>query len=121
MNKRIFFAGSKNGFTLAEVLIVLTIIGIIAAITIPIVISSINNQKFITGLQKANNTFSNVINASQADVKMESWDFSKDTTSLAKTSNVRLLPSGTPKGFPQSLKSPMLVSNAKNHCSWCGL
>ena len=85
MNKRIFFAGSKNGFTLAEVLIVLTIIGIIAAITIPIVISSINNQKFITGLQKANNTFSNVINASQADVKMESWDFSKDTTNLAKT------------------------------------
>ena len=63
----------------------LAIIGVIAAFTIPLVITSSNNTKFVTGLQKAANTFSNMINSSQADVKMESWDFNYDTEQLVKT------------------------------------
>ncbi len=41
------------GFTLAEVLITLAIIGIVAAISIPSVISNTQQQEFKTGLRKA--------------------------------------------------------------------
>lgn len=41
-----------SAFTLAEVLIVLGIIGIIAEITIPTLINNINNQAYVAGLKK---------------------------------------------------------------------
>ena len=43
----------KKAFTLAEVLITLMIIGIVAALTIPSVISNAQQQEFKTGLKKA--------------------------------------------------------------------
>ena len=43
----------KKGFTLAEVLITLAIIGVVAALTIPSVISNSQQQEFKTGLRKA--------------------------------------------------------------------
>ena len=43
----------RRGFTLAEVLITLMIIGIVAALTIPSVISNYQQQEFKTGLKKA--------------------------------------------------------------------
>ena len=43
----------KRGFTLAEVLITLAIIGVVAAISIPSVISNSQQQEFKTGLRKA--------------------------------------------------------------------
>ena len=43
----------KKGFTLAEVLITLLIIGIVAALTIPSVIANAQQQEFKTGLKKA--------------------------------------------------------------------
>ena len=51
----------RRAFTLAELLIVIAIIGIIAAVTIPLV--SANSQKLqsISALQKANNTFANMV------------------------------------------------------------
>ncbi len=42
-----------KAFTLAEVLITLAIIGVVAAISIPSVISNSQQQEFITGLRKA--------------------------------------------------------------------
>ena len=42
-----------KGFTLAEILITLAIIGIVAALTIPSVISNYQQQEFKTGLKKA--------------------------------------------------------------------
>ena len=44
---------SFRGFTLAEVLITLAIIGVVAAIAIPSVISNSQQQEFKTGLRKA--------------------------------------------------------------------
>ncbi len=43
----------KKGFTLAEVLITLVIIGVIAAMTIPTLMNSTNQQEFRVGLKKA--------------------------------------------------------------------
>ncbi len=43
----------EKGFTLAEVLITLAIIGVVAAISIPSVISNSQQQEFKTGLKKA--------------------------------------------------------------------
>ncbi len=43
----------KKGFTLAEVLITLAIIGVVAAISIPSVIANTQQQEYKTGLKKA--------------------------------------------------------------------
>lgn len=45
-----------TGFTLAEVLITLGIIGIIAAMTIPTLVANYQRQQYVTGLQKAYST-----------------------------------------------------------------
>ena len=51
----------KQGFTLAEVLITLVIIGIIAAMTLPSLLGGTNKQEIKTGLQKAMSTISQAI------------------------------------------------------------
>ena len=43
----------KLGFTLAEILITLVIIGVIAAMTIPSLMNSTNNEEYRAGLKKA--------------------------------------------------------------------
>ena len=54
--------GFKYGFTLAEVLIVLIIIGVIAAITIPSVMQNTQKQEFVSALQKSYSTLSQATN-----------------------------------------------------------
>lgn len=56
-----------NGFTLAEVLIALVIIGVIAAITVPTIIASAHKQATITGLKKVYSVLSNAVNKSVID------------------------------------------------------
>ena len=48
-----------KAFTLAEVLITLTIIGIVAALSIPALNTRVDESKFIAQLNKANNTLQN--------------------------------------------------------------
>ena len=48
----------KKGFTLAEVLITLVIIGVIAAMTIPTLINKTNEQKTVVAVKKAYSTVS---------------------------------------------------------------
>lgn len=64
----------KNAFTLAELLITLGIIGVVAAITIPAVVSNSTNQKYITGAKKAFNTLKMVQRQAEADYgEMSDW------------------------------------------------
>ena len=42
-----------NGFTLAEVLITLGVIGVVAAMTLPVLISKYRDRQYVTGLKKA--------------------------------------------------------------------
>lgn len=51
----------KKGFTLAEVLITLVVIGIIAAITIPTMMNSKNNEELRAGLLKAQSTLAGAL------------------------------------------------------------
>lgn len=61
--------GIKNfkAFTLAEVLITLGIIGVVAALTIPTVLSNYQKQQYLTGLKKAYSTFNQVLAQISAD------------------------------------------------------
>ena len=56
----------KKGFTLAEVLITLAIIGVVAAIAIPSVISNSQQQEFRTGLRKAVSVLNSAITMNMA-------------------------------------------------------
>ena len=51
-----------NAFTLAEVLITLVIIGVIAAMTIPTLMKNTNKQEYVTGLKKGYSILSQVTN-----------------------------------------------------------
>lgn len=51
----------KKGFTLAEILIVLGIIGVIAELTIPTLVASYQKQQFVTSLKKAYSEFNQAL------------------------------------------------------------
>ena len=52
---------TKNAFTLAEVLITLVIIGIVAVLTISNIINNTKKQEYVAGLKKANSVLSQAI------------------------------------------------------------
>jgi len=54
--------GKSFGFTLAEVLITLGIIGVVAALTIPTLMANNQKQEYVTRLKKAYTNFNQVIN-----------------------------------------------------------
>ena len=56
----------QKGFTLAEVLITLGIIGVVAAITIPILIANTRSQQYRSTLKKTISTLSNAARMAQA-------------------------------------------------------
>lgn len=64
---------SHNGFTLAEVLITLVIIGVIAAITVPTIINNANNKSNVTMWKK---TFSDINNAYTSAIADNGFKFS---------------------------------------------
>jgi len=53
----------RKGFTLAEILLVITIIGCIASVTIPDLIQNIQEQQYKTSYKKAFSDLSNVLNS----------------------------------------------------------
>lgn len=66
---------SLKAFTLAEVLIVLSIIGVVAAMTIPIIMAYFQKQVAVTRLQKMYTNLSQVIKRSEADNgPIKGWD-----------------------------------------------
>ena len=83
-------AAKKVAFTLAEVLITLGIIGVVAALTLPTVITKYQKQETIVQLKKAYTTLSNVSKLSQVENgEMQTWDnellFQKDIKKYVQT------------------------------------
>ena len=67
----------KLGFTLAEVLITLGIIGVVAAMTIPTLITQTNDAEFRSGLKKVLSTLNQAITMNMA---LDDTDFSALTS-----------------------------------------
>ncbi len=76
------------GFTLAEVLITLAIIGVVAAMTIPSVIVNTNQQEFKTGLKKAVSVLNQAITMNVALENITPNDLTQDTFDIAKEDNL---------------------------------
>ena len=68
----------RCGFTLAEILVSLMIIGIIAMLTVPSVIRGINDAQFKTGYKKAYNTILNTALLEKLTIGMPSTSSSDD-------------------------------------------
>lgn len=51
-----------SGFTLAEVVITLAIIGVLVALTLPTLMNNVRNKGYVTGLQKAYSSIQNATN-----------------------------------------------------------
>lgn len=79
----------KKGFTLAEVLITLAILGVVAALTIPGLIANTQGRQYSVGYKKAVSTFGQAINKMVAmdGVDMASWDQAVDATGQQKYPN----------------------------------
>ena len=72
-----------RGFTLAEVLITLVIIGVIAAMTIPTLINKTNNQEYVSRLKKTYSTLAQATNKILAEegspnASIGGWAVDKD-------------------------------------------
>ena len=71
------FSPTKTAFTLAEVLITLGIIGIVAAMTLPTLIGNYQKHVTVNKLKKSYTTLSQMFVMAQKDNGgMENWDFS---------------------------------------------
>lgn len=63
-----------RGFTLAEVLVTLGIIGIVAAMTIPTLVSNYQKKEYVTGLKKAYSTIGQGFKLMMADAGVTQFD-----------------------------------------------
>ena len=64
-----------SGFTLAEVLITLVIIGVVAAITVPLMMNQYHEQEIITKLQNTYSILSQAVKLAEIhNGEIESWD-----------------------------------------------
>lgn len=113
----------KNGFTLAEVLITLAIIGVVATLTLPALMTNTQEQQAKSALKKGINTLTEAAQMNQA---IEGFDYSslmvtsttdQETQSLygllTKRTNVDYKKSGT--GTQISYQGSSTNSNSANY------
>ena len=75
----------RSGFTLAEVLITLVIIGVIAAMTIPTLMNNTNSQEYRTGIKKAISMLNQAITMQYALDGTQISDFKNSATAVRDT------------------------------------
>ena len=71
----------KNGFTLSEILITLSVVGVIAAMTLPSVVKHYQQQATVNQLKKAYSEVSQALHKAEVEHGlMETWDFANFAT-----------------------------------------
>ncbi len=71
---------NKRAFTLAEVLITLAIIGVVAALTIPVVVRNYQERQIVTSVKKMYSQISQAVNLAQAkEGPIENWGWTTYT------------------------------------------
>ncbi len=76
-----------SAFTLAEVLITLAIIGVVAALTIPTVVRNYQKTQTLTQLKKVYSALSNTTNLAIAEHgPIATWDIPQDSSGVAQSS-----------------------------------
>ena len=108
----------KLGFTITEVLLTMATIGVVAALTAPLLISGVNDKKVCTKLAKFDNTFSTAIEAVMSEnhireitrdnleqvleslmtghIEMFNYEQNYEYTSGAKTNKSNIAPNNSP-------------------------
>lgn len=79
----------KHGFTLAEVLVTLGIIGVVAAMTIPTLVNQTSDAEYKTGLKKAVSVLSQAVTMNYA---LHGIDFSEITGAITTADGDASLP-----------------------------
>ena len=74
----------KNGFTLAEVLITLAIIGVVATLTLPALMTNTQEQQSRTALKKGINTLTEAAQMNQA---IDGFDYATFSTTSTNNAN----------------------------------
>lgn len=78
----------KNGFTLAEVLITLAIIGVVAVLTLPALMTNTQEQRAKTALKKGINTLTE---AAQMNASIAGFDYSSITSEATNDADTQSL------------------------------
>ena len=78
----------KNGFTLAEVLITIAIIGIVATLTLPALMTNTQEQQAITGLKKGINTLTEAAQMNNAISGFDYGSFNETSTNGTETQSL---------------------------------
>lgn len=88
-NKKGEFMSKNKGFTLAEVLITLGIIGIVAAMTIPTLLAKYQEKQTVIKLRQTYSILSQAIRSRQEEVGTpDDWDFSEQEDAVVIAQNL---------------------------------
>ena len=112
----------KKGFTLSEVLITLGVIGVVAAITMPMLIKSYQKHVTVNRLKKAYSELYQAVNMSVNDNDaVENWDFSLTIEDFCKKYMTPYLKYLKTDSFPESGKYIYKLSNGTTLQFYMGL
>ena len=108
----------KQGFTLAEVLITLVIIGIIASMTLPSLLGGTNKQEIKTGLQKAISVLTQTITLQYA-LTGEDFSSMNSSDSVLNFAKTRLNLKGTTTNISQITTRDGIIYDLSNVATGC--
>ena len=103
----------KKGFTLAEILIVLMVIGVIAAMTIPSVMKGVVEGQLKAGYKKAYNTIANFAHAEKTAGFLPATNISSETVRLFEMLNADLTVMGYVSTADSQINSGNVIKGDK--------